>query len=59
MLNNEKTQALPNHICLIYFLGPGDEGAQEYDFGNFKTLIYSSKENYKTVLQKPQQGVLF
>lgn len=48
--------------CLIinvwlYFLGPGDEGAQEYDFGNYNTLLYSSKENYKTVLQKPQQGV--
>lgn len=56
MLNNEKSQALSNHKCLT-FLGPGDEGAQEYDFGNYNILLYSSKENYKTVLQKPQQGV--
>lgn len=44
MLNNEKTQALPNHICLIYFLGPGDEGAQEYDFGNYNTAIFIERE---------------
>lgn len=52
-LNNEKTQVLSNRKSLTLFLGPGDEGAQEYDFGNYEILIYSSKENYKTVLQKP------
>lgn len=46
VLNNKTTQALSNHKCFTLFLGPGDEGAQEYDFGNYKTLIYSFQENY-------------